>query len=61
MGSIPPTLPIILLIGWHLVKSRGGKRGQISPMIRLVRQFPSARVTTGFLAILAALRALSAK
>jgi hypothetical protein len=30
-------------------------------MIRLVRQFPAARVTTGFLAILAALRAFLAK
>src|SRR5260370_34970152 len=45
----PPPLPTILLIGRDLAKTRGGKRGQISPMIRFVREFSAARVTAGFL------------
>src|SRR5438445_5684649 len=35
----PPPLPIILLIGRNLAKTRGGKKGQITPMIRFVRIF----------------------
>jgi hypothetical protein len=30
----PPPLPTILLIGRHLTKTRGGKRGKIASMIR---------------------------
>ena len=45
----PPPLPTIFLIGRDLVKTRGGKRGQIASMIRFVREFSAARVTTGFL------------
>src|SRR6266446_6893539 len=30
----PPPLPSIFLIDGHLTKTRGGKKGQISPMVR---------------------------
>ncbi len=33
---IGPPLPTIFLIGRDLTKTRGGKRGQIGPMIRFV-------------------------
>jgi len=46
---IGPPLPTILLIGRDLAKTRGGKRGQISPMVRFVCEFSAARVTAGFL------------
>src|SRR3984957_3941583 len=45
----PPPLPTIFPTGRDLVKTRGGKRAQITPMIRFVREFSAARVTTGFL------------
>jgi hypothetical protein len=40
-------LPTIVLTGRLLTKTRGGKRGQITPMIRFVRELPAARGTTG--------------
>ncbi len=43
----PPPLPTIFLIGRDLTKTRGGKRGQITSMIRFVREVLAARVTTG--------------
>jgi hypothetical protein len=43
----PPPLPTIFQIGRNLAKMRGGKRGQITPMIRFLREVPAARVTTG--------------
>jgi hypothetical protein len=42
-----PPLPTIFLIGRHLAKTRGGKRGQITSMIRFVREISAARVTAG--------------
>jgi hypothetical protein len=48
VGSIP-TAPTNHLPDWSdLDKTRRGKRGQIIPMIRFVRDFSAARVTTGF-------------
>jgi hypothetical protein len=32
----------------HLTKTRGGKKGQIRPMIRFCVSFSAARVTSGF-------------
>src|SRR5258708_34767055 len=43
----PPPLPTIFLIGRDLTKTRGGRRGQIGPMIRFVRTFSAARMPTG--------------
>jgi hypothetical protein len=34
-------------MGGHLTKTRGGKKGQIRPMIRFCVPFSAARVTTG--------------
>jgi hypothetical protein len=44
----PPPLPTIFLIGRDLAKMRGGKRAQITLMIRSCVNFSTARVTTGF-------------
>ena len=46
-GSIPTAPTISFLMDGHLTKTHGGKKGQISPMIRFLRFFPSAWVTTG--------------
>jgi hypothetical protein len=43
----PPPLPSIFLMDGHLTKTRGGKKGQIRPMIRFCVFFSAARVTTG--------------
>jgi hypothetical protein len=43
----PPPLPTIALIGRHLAKTRGGKKGQIRRMARFCVSFSAARVTTG--------------
>jgi hypothetical protein len=43
----PPPLPTILLAGRHLAKTRGGKKGQISPTSGFCVFFSVARVTTG--------------
>ena len=47
-NSIPTAPTIRLSDGWTLSKTRGGKKGQIRPMIRFVQEFSAARVTTGF-------------
>jgi hypothetical protein len=48
LGSIPNAPTNILSIGMDLEKKEGGLGGQISPMIRFLREFSAARVTTGF-------------
>jgi len=47
VGSILTALPSIFLMDGHLTKIHGGKKGQISPMIRFLCFFAAARVTTG--------------
>src|SRR6267142_135314 len=43
----PPPLPSIFLMDEHLTKTRGGKKGQIRPMIWFLCFFAATRVTTG--------------